>query len=110
MSPMKKPLPVVRGGGFWVLSGHICQELAPFPHEAGGCRGFVGPVPPPLWMRPAMCRETVAILQAPATRRWGRIMVFVTTLEDPFSPRAESAQAPLRSSGAHARRGRHTPD
>src|SRR5581483_820454 len=27
------------------------------PAEAGGCRGFTGPVPPPLWMRPAMCRE-----------------------------------------------------
>ena len=33
--------------------GHISQELAPFPH-AGGCRGFKGPVPPPLWMCPAM--------------------------------------------------------
>src|SRR4051794_1595350 len=37
-------------------------------------------------------------------------IVCVTTLEDPFSPRAEPAQAPLRTRGADARRGRHTPD
>ena len=32
------------------------MELAPFPLSRNGCRGFIGPVPPPLWMRPAMCR------------------------------------------------------
>ena len=32
-------------------SFRLClQELAPFCHIDNGCRGFVGPVPPPLWM------------------------------------------------------------
>src|SRR6478672_3532766 len=29
---------------------HVSQELAPFRNDFyGGCRGFIGPVPPPLW-------------------------------------------------------------
>ena len=53
-----------------------------------GWRGFIGPVPPPLWMRPAMWST--------AYRKIRRTM---SATDDPLSPRhAEPAQAPDRSS------------
>src|SRR5512144_2549564 len=38
------------------VGGHIYRggappDLAPFSADRSGCRGFTGPVPPPLWMR-----------------------------------------------------------
>src|SRR5262249_35431639 len=50
----KKPLPGRSSRGPVGTSTHIFQalhllELAPSP-KRGGCRGFCGPVPPPLWM------------------------------------------------------------
>jgi len=29
-------------------------ELAPTACQGGGCRGFTGPIPPPLWMSPVI--------------------------------------------------------
>ena len=51
----KKSLPRNRGRDHTgntasTIFQEILQELAPFRFREG-CRGFVGPVPPPLWMR-----------------------------------------------------------
>ena len=47
---------------------HISLELAPSRCDIdGGCRGFVGPVPPPLWMCPAMWRGSLATVRTAGT-------------------------------------------
>src|SRR5436190_23449517 len=101
---IKKPPPeFVRGGGLESL-GHICQELAPFP-QAGGCRGFKGPVPPPLWMCPAM---SATDLSKPWGHRKAQVacvaernpMPTTMTTDEPRSPHAEPAQATPQANGA----------
>src|SRR5436305_14678859 len=81
--------------------------IGTFPAVAGGCRGFIGPVPPPLWMRTAMWRGSIASAPGDATDNAGRLVFGANLMsDDPRSPNAEPAQAPLWSIGACARRRR----
>src|SRR5215216_960993 len=83
------------------------MELPPFPDALArpdGWRGFTGPIPPPLLIRTAMWRGTVAdapaylkpMPESEASRRIDTVTMLPT--DDPLSSRhAEPAQEPVRS-------------
>src|SRR3954449_6003870 len=66
-----------------------------------GCRGFTGPVPPPLSMRTAMsaAQDTGGRLRIPP-------MPLATMTDEPRSPHAEPAQATLAARTGTDLRGR----
>ena len=99
---MKNPPPVLCGGGFaWAMpSPHLPgQSLEPdgiatvSRVRADGWRGFIGPVPPPLWMRTAMWRRIVAnrFRRLPGDR--GR----VESLRDAADDRRAAQSGPCRA-------------
>src|SRR4029453_7694007 len=57
---LKRPPPVRRGEGRDGTPAKSVRNWHRFPLARDGCRGFIGPVPPPLWMRPAMWPITLA--------------------------------------------------
>src|SRR3954454_20943012 len=101
----RAPADYVGGGGSAAgealeLRPHL-SGIGTFPtpreRDVGGCRGFIGPVPPPLWMCPAMWSGSVHA--RPVRTSAGTLCArsnpeMPPMTDEPRSPHAEPPEAP----------------